>query len=283
MKTCPNCHAQMTEDVKFCTNCGTKLDGTNQERSKKVAQTPGRLATFTENITTNVDFKNEAQNYWVWLKSGWLHPMEEMEGKAWYGISTLAAEIILTFIGLRILVGKGIGDAIRGSSISLTDQSMITKFAGGLVFKLALITIVICAALLAVTYFVRLFIYGRKENVFNFVNTIVHRASLGTIVTVVSFLSLALFSSASIGAAKWNGILIGAGITLFSLAIYSMIFADEGAIRDKYFGAIIYAVAYAIILLIAWSVIKDMVASALLTQFHVDLGQIWSYMGGGRY
>ncbi|QNQ82195.1 zinc-ribbon domain-containing protein [Lactobacillus sp. PV037] len=284
MKTCPNCHAEMTEDVKFCTNCGTKLDSaTSQQPNTSNSGVSNGFSNFAETITTNVDFKKEGKNYWSWLKSGWFHPMEEVDGSSWYGISTLVAEIILTFIGVRILIGKGISEAIKGSTISIADKSMITKFVSGLVFKLSLLTIVICAALLAVTYFIRLFVYGRKENPFSFVNEVSHRASLGVIITVLSFLSLALFSSPSIGAIKWNVFLISAGLVLFTLAIYSMIFAGEGAVHDKYFGAILYAIAYAIILYIAWSVIKDMAVSAIMSQFHVDLGQFWNYMGGSRY
>lgn len=35
MKTCPNCHQQMSNDISFCESCGTRLNGTRSEKHVK--------------------------------------------------------------------------------------------------------------------------------------------------------------------------------------------------------------------------------------------------------
>lgn len=282
MKECPNCHTQMPNDTKFCTNCGNKLSNDQSKSSQLSRSTSNKGQDISGSILTNINFKTEGRNYWSWLKSGWIHPMENVDGSSWYGIVTLLIEIILTFIGIRIYIGKGINEAVAGTlgiggTISSTDQARATSFAGGIIFKLALLTIVVCAALVAITYFIRYFIYGHKENVFSLINELVHRDSLSVIVTLVSFLSLSIVSSnVTLGSIKWNTILIGISITLFTLAIYSMIFVGNGAIHDKYFGAIIYVIVYYIVCYIAWIIIKDMSISAFASQFHINIDQIIS-------
>lgn len=113
MKECPNCHAEMGEDVNFCTNCGTDLRQVAVSEEKPAPAAPEPKAAPVQEAEVKAEGQADGQasgraenvlsTYWQWLLHAWKKPTEAVAAEKWYGLTTLILEDL--FFILAVLAG----------------------------------------------------------------------------------------------------------------------------------------------------------------------------------
>lgn len=102
MIICPNCQAEMNEESKFCTECGTSLVEQATQQTQPTQQPNASQITITApNIDIDLtDVKNKMTNYWQYLLQTAVHPSSSFANThaimGWIQVSVIA--LLTTFI-----------------------------------------------------------------------------------------------------------------------------------------------------------------------------------------
>lgn len=267
MKKCPNCGASMDTDVKFCTNCGTKLFSESTE-----VNTNSNLKSQTKNVSiskpTRMKKNNNSHsssqgpivmhNYWQWLVSSWKQPNSEQNAEKWYGATTILGEILLFVWGISI--------AINGSLTQMfgsTGGDFTTKVLFELFIFLALVGLGKVVGVIAG----RKFSFQEKVDFLTLINRVAQLSNINAIIMVVAFVCCILGRNNYSFAVLLSVI----ALLIFDLACITMAVKGQNAKRDSFYGLLI-SVAIALIIMmvltgIFGNTLKDQIQSLLSSIF----------------
>ncbi|QNQ80203.1 zinc ribbon domain-containing protein [Lactobacillus sp. PV034] len=274
MKICPNCQAQVEDDVKFCTHCGYKFannaanqavqtvvnnqppvspnynQATNVNPQPQPQSQPAQPQSQITNQISNAVHNFDAHNLWQWFVDSWKHPLGEQKAPKWYGIVTFIVEDILFALGSMLIANAAMSSATFGMFSGNSDTN-------GAFIQVFLFLILLTLGSILASFIASKFVYSQTIGFWDYVNRIAQIDNLSAIFMIVAFIG-ALIKSDGLFAF----LVILAGI-FFELAVFVPVLADKNAKRDKFYGLIIGVVIQLIIAGILFSVFKQSIQSQL--------------------
>lgn len=296
MKTCPNCGSKMEPSVNFCTNCGADLrnvplDSETQQPTQQPAESKVEHVTQTRKdqrkaasqsntvkpTTQTVQqepvqpqqpsaMKVNAVNMWQWFVNSWKNPFATQDAEKWYGWVTLLVENVLLVLGLYICINKYAQNEAGQSDAGQAVVGIISNFSTSVLFELFLYLVITAVAMIAIAYYAHKFVYGSTEPIFDFVNRIVNCSNISAILYVVAFICLIIGSEDML---KLGLPLVGLAMSIFSLAVYTVVVGDSApTIRDKFYGLLIVVVVQCLVMFILGKIFGNAVYSQIQNLIH---------------
>lgn len=240
MKKCPNCGALMENGVNFCTKCGSDL------RSITLEKDPEQATTATEKTAPvaaevnqqHVNSGSYLQNYWEWLVESWKRPADSnLTAQSWYGWLTILIEDVLFVTGLYFFAKSVITGAIGLVNHFGVDTRGWGNFDiyFSIVFRVFLIILIFQVIVIASHFAAYKFIYDEQVHLLDFVNRGVHASNLNLILTVIFFLLMVL----GLNSIRFTLFLVLLLFVLFFIGQEVALLANDGARRDKAYGALL--------------------------------------------
>lgn len=299
MKTCPNCGEKMEASVNFCTSCGTDLRNVPLDAEKKVepkATTPVQPTQQTEvsqptvpvaptqphrtqyvrqNNTAQPKFDTskvtsqisgavksfDAQGFWQWLLGSWKRPMDNEPVEPWYGSALLVVEYIVVTVGVYLGAHNAVNGWLSQQGTDLPTQvtTQANSLVSSIVWRVFFYLIIAAIGTIFATYIARIFVYGTKEPIFSLINRLVHISNYAVILAILVFLCALMGSMDNYKMWIYGLYLLSAMVLLFDLAGITTIANDEGAVKDKFIGVIIFTIIQLIIAVILFHFFKNSV------------------------
>ncbi|MCT7790118.1 MAG: zinc ribbon domain-containing protein [Lactobacillus crispatus] len=291
MKICPNCGSKLEAEVNFCTVCGTDvrnvavIDSNKQvevTEDEKVKPQEPIASTQTQNVqpenasssVTSNDIKEsatkltqqiagaaksfDANSMWKWFTTSWKRPTAEQNAKNWYGWVTILVENLLVIIGMAIAGNQAINNSSVGSMLSGTSEGAeLQNSATGGLFELYLFLVLNTFVTILISYLAYKFVYSKKLPIANYINKVVQIGNLSAIFDVLAFLFLL------IGQMTFGIVLIFLALFMFYYSSITVVIADDGAVRDKYYGLLMFVVLDFIVSMILFTMFGQMLVSQI--------------------
>lgn len=270
MKKCPNCGASMDADVKFCTNCGTKLSSANTKINvNNNLKRSGEEKSTSQSITQAARMKRDnsqtprqssvvMNNYWQWLVNSWKQPTGEFSAEKWYGVATILGEILLFVWGISIAINGSITQMFGSTGGGFTTQVLFELFLFLALVGLGKVVGVIVG---------RKFAFQEKVDFLTVVNRVAHISNINAIIMVVAFICCILGGN-NYGFAVLLSII---ALLIFDLACIMITVKGQKAKHDIFYGLLIsVAIAFVIMMILLGvfgNTLKDQIQSLLSSIF----------------
>ena len=265
MKKCPNCGANMDADVKFCTNCGTKLasESIDIDTNNKLESSSRNGSTQATRMRNNNGQSSRQSsvamhNYWQWLVNSWKQPTREQDVEKWYGIATILGEILLFVWGISIAINGSITQMFGSTGGDFTTKVLFELFLFLALVGLGKIVGVIAG---------RKFAFQEKFDFLTLFNRVAQLSNINAIIMVVAFVCFILGRNNYSFAVLLSVI----ALLIFDLACIMITVKGRNAKHDSFYGLLI-SVAIALIIMmvltgIFGNTLKDQIQSLLSSIF----------------
>lgn len=279
MKKCKKCGADLKPGIKFCTKCGTPVDGDVESDSTVTISEKKKESAINSETMDNI--KKHSLNYFSWYKESISKPSEVDYSNKYFGIVSIIISALLSAFAFYSVVNKiftsaesAINEASRYYSDSFSGIDIPTGFK--LYFQLFLIVLTYYAVFVLLGFVCKKYLINKDTNIFDYTiqlsgygNSIMIFQLLLIIFLVISIPSnlnsTSALSAASISALssfKFLVILTMIISSISAVAYISSIIIDKVEARlDKIYVAIITllvsnAVVYFVFQMIANSMIS---------------------------
>ena len=199
---------------------------------------------YKKSVNKNKTNKSK-KNYFKWIASSWLHPAEDQPAASWYGVVTLVGELLVFFISLYAFFHQMLVNSMLDiDNVFYILNGSKSNIAEGLVYtKLFCYSVIALIVIIGGTYLIiRYLVSNKKENFWDYINTIAHYSGLNFIITIIIFF-LGIFS---IGG-KAISVLAFLALMIFSVAVLVAVIDrahEEGL--DKVYAGIVTALVIAL-------------------------------------
>lgn len=275
MKLCSNCHSEMEDSTKFCTNCGAKMiiEG-DQKEATTASQSPETNDSSKNRGNSSIDtqaLQNALQGYWGWLLASWKKPFEAQKTTKYAGLLTLFLESLFFTLGIGHWVQKATSAATNTANnilgaFSNTSSSYNNSYSIGIGFYLTIIlTIWLAAVAMIGVAFLIHHAVGKslgEEKFIDYLNKLSHYSSSILLLTILFFLiSLSGISTVSMLVIILIITLIS---TIWEIAIIcGVVELKEANQLDRIYGATITVAICIVIELIALSIVMSQLGDTL--------------------
>lgn len=252
MKQCPNCHTQLADNIKYCTNCGQFVGDISPQStatSKSATVEPRVQPVAQNNVAQQAnsaapDFNRArilSQNYFQNLLLSWQHPnrFNAPTQQRYFGITSFIIIALLNTLTLwgvianagRLLTAlitnlSTIFDPTSTESFSVTQQQtvqqeinrVISQYTSGVYFKFFLMTLIVFIFFIGCGYLVKRYLIGDETvALFDYINEYAHYINGMIVLSALTFL-LALLGIAA--TYKIIFFLIIVGSVLFNVGFF---------------------------------------------------------------
>lgn len=258
MKECPNCHAEMGEDVNFCTNCGTDLRqvAVSEEKPAPAAPEPKAAPVQEAEVKAEGQASSQAENvlftYWQWLLHAWKKPAEAMAAEKWYGLTTLILEDL--FFILAGLTGM---NKLASSLITSYPylSAIITELKSS-AFSYVVISVVLGqVVVLAINYFAMKRFAKSEFDFLGYLNRYAHLSAYSLILNVLFWLF------ALTGSLGPQGIVLSmTAVVGFVALIYVLLEEKAEKIDQMQFALVISIIVLIVVMIVVNMFFKEFVS-----------------------
>ena len=289
MKECPNCHAEMGEDVNFCTNCGTDLRQVAVSEEKPAPAAPEPKAAPVQEAEVKAEGQADGQasgqaenvlsTYWQWLLHAWKKPTEAVATEKWYGLTTLILEdlffILAVLAGMNNLASSLITSYPYFSSIitEITSypyfSSIITELKSSFSSYVMISVVLGQVVVLAINYFAMKRFAKSEFDFLGYLNRYAHLSAYSLILNVL-FLLFALTGNLGL-----QGIVFNMTAVVGFLALIYVLLEEKAEKIDQ----MQFALVISIIVLIVVMIVVNM----FFKEFASKIASVISRLIGNSY
>lgn len=276
MKECPNCHAEMGEDVNFCTNCGTDLRQVAVSEEKPAPAAPEPKAAPVQEAEVKAEGQADGQasgqaenvlsTYWQWLLHACKKPTEAVAAEKWYGLTTLILEDL--FFILAVLAGM---NNLASSLITSYPyfSSIITELKSSFSSYVMISVVLGQVVVLAINYFAMKRFAKSEFDFLGYLNRYAHLSAYSLILNVL-FLLFALTGNLGL-----QGIVFNMTAVVGFLALIYVLLEEKAEKIDQ----MQFALVISIIVLIVVMIVVNM----FFKEFASKIASVISRLIGNSY
>lgn len=171
MQKCKNCGAILKPGVKFCTKCGTPVDGVvSEEREEN-----NNISKSISNNETIDNIKKHSLNYFAWYKKSISKPSEVDYSNKFFGLASIIISALIGTFAFYAILNKlfstaktAVNAASEYAASSLSNSLIPTGFK--LYFQLFLMVLAYYAVLILVGFVCKKYLINRSTNLFDYMN-----------------------------------------------------------------------------------------------------------------